>query len=129
MTLATFPMPLLRRFAALLAAGLAACTPAPPGAPIIASAPARNLVAVSAEGASTVRILYVSGPSIVLLHTVYMPPGERVRSIFWAEGEREAVIASSGTMLTVDTKTWRVEPISRLAAAASLRDAATDGRH
>jgi hypothetical protein len=127
MVVAARSSPMLRHFVVLLAAGLAACTPAPPGVPIIASAPARNLVAVSAEGASTVRIVYLNGPSIVLLHTVYMPPGERVRSVFWSEDQREAVIATSGTTLALDTRTWRVEPLSRL-AAASRRDAPADGR-
>ena len=117
----------LGRFAALagLACLLAACAPAPPGQPIMVTARTSGLTAVSAEGASNVRILYVHGGSIVLARIVFMPPGERVRSVQWSSDGRDAVITTSGGVLALDTRTWRLEPRARL-AASSRDDAGID---
>lgn len=117
----------LRRFASLAATAcmLAACAPAADGPPIIASARTTGLMAVSAAGATSVRILYVRGGSIVLLRTVFLPPGERVQSVTWSSDDCCALIETSGSVLALDTRTWRIESIGRL-AAASPDDAAVN---
>jgi hypothetical protein len=118
-----------RRIAAPVATAfiLVACAPAPDGPPLLAPAPTSGLVAVSAGGASSVRILYVRGGSIVLMRTVFLPPGEHVRALAWSPDERDAVIETSGGVLALDTRTWRLAPIVRLAAARDdARAAARD---
>jgi hypothetical protein len=106
-------------FAVLAAACLiTACAPAPDGRPILVSAPTTALVAVSSVGAGSVRILHVRGASIVLLRTVFMPQGERVQSVTWSSDECCAVIETSGKVLALDTRTWRLESRARVAVAA-----------
>lgn len=115
------PLRSLARFVSPLALALllAACAPAAVGPAILAPAPASNLVAVSAQGARDVRILYVSGGSIVLMRTVAMPPGGRVHTIAWsADGRGATIVTSAGEALALDTRTWRIEPVTRLAATS-----------
>jgi hypothetical protein len=76
------------------------------------------MVAVTAVGSANVRILYVRGGSIVLLRTIWLPPGDAVQSVTWSNGERDVLIATSGSVLALDTRTWRLESIPRLAAVA-----------
>jgi hypothetical protein len=97
---------------------LAACAPATAGDPIMASSGTSGMMAVTAENATSVRILYVRGGSIVLARMVFMPPGERVRSVQWSSDGRDAVIATSRGVLALDTRTWRLEPRARLAATS-----------
>ena len=110
-----------------VACALAGCAPAPDGQPILVSTPTTGLMAVSAVGATNVRVLHVRGGSIVLLRTVFLPPGERVQSVSWSSDERAALIATFGKVLTVDTRTWRIEWTAQLAAMAQ-RDTGVGGR-
>jgi hypothetical protein len=119
---------LAKRAPAIVAAlVLAACAPAPAGRPIMTSAPTTGLVAVSAEGSTSVRILYARGGSIVLMRTVFLPPGERVHALAWSSDERDAVITTTAGVLALDTRTWRLAPVVRLAALAR-DDAGAGGR-
>lgn len=119
----------LARVATLVAAGcaLAACTAAPVEQAILVSTPTTAVFAVSTVGATNVRFLHVRGGSIVLLRTVFLPPGERVQSVTWSDNEREALIATSSEVLSLDTRTWRIGSIVRLAARAQ-DDARLGGR-
>jgi hypothetical protein len=102
-----------------LACVVAACAPAPQGQPILAASRASGMLAVSAEGANNVRILYARGESIVLLRTVFMPAGERVRAVAWSDDDRGAVITTSSGVLALDTRTWRLASVTHVAAAAA----------
>ena len=110
-----------------VACALAGCAPAPDGQPILVSTPTTGLMAVSAVGATNVRVLHVRGGGIVLLRTVFLPPGERVQSVSWSSDERAALIATFGRVLTVDTRTWRIESTAQLAAMAP-HDTGVGGR-
>ena len=112
---------------AAVACALAGCAPAPDGQPILVSTPTTGLMAVSAVGATNVRVLHVRGGGIVLLRTVFLPPGERVQSVSWSSDERAALIATFGKVLTVDTRTWRIESTAQLAAMAP-HDTGVGGR-
>jgi hypothetical protein len=105
---------------------LAACAPVHGGPAILAAAPTTGLVAVTAVGSASVRLLYVRGGSIVLLRTVWLPPGDAVKSVTWSNSERDVLIATSGNVLALDTRTWRLESIQRLAAV--VRDDAGRSR-
>ena len=107
-----------RRLAAVACVLLAACAPVHGGRAILAAAPTAGMVAVTAVGSANVRILYVRGGSIVLLRTIWLPPGDAVQSVTWSNGERDVLIATSGSVLALDTRTWRLESIPRLAAVA-----------
>jgi hypothetical protein len=96
---------------------LAACAPVHGGSPILVAAPTTGMVAVTAVGSANVRLLYVRGGSIVLLKTVWLPPGDAVQSVTWSNRERDVLIATSASVLALDTRTWRLESIPRLAAA------------
>jgi hypothetical protein len=97
---------------------VAACAPAPAGAPILESARASDLLAVSAVGANTVRIVYANGGSIVVLRTVFLPRGERVQSVAWAADGEEAVVTTSGGAIALDVRNGRVRSVTRVAAAS-----------
>jgi hypothetical protein len=115
-----------RRLAVVGCVLLAACAPARGGLAILAAAPTNGMIAVSAAGSANVRLLYVRGGSIVLLRTVWLPPGDAVQSVTWSNDERDVLIATSGNVLAVDTRTWHLESIPRLAAVA--RDGAGKAR-
>jgi hypothetical protein len=115
-----------RRLAVVGCVRLAACAPARGGSASLAAAPRTGMIAVSAAGSANVRLLYVRGGSIVLLRTVWLPPGDAVQSVTWSNDERDVLIATSGNVLAVDTRTWRLESIPRLAAVA--RDDAGNSR-
>ena len=119
----------LRRIAAplVLALALGSCAAPPAGPSIMAPARTTGLIAVSTEGSASVRILHVRGASIVLLRTVFLPPGERVRSVAWSSDERRAVITTAGGVLALDTRSWRLAPVVRVAALAT-HEAGVDGR-
>jgi hypothetical protein len=97
---------------------LAACGPVSTGPAIVVAAPTTGMVAVTARGSANVRLLYARDGSIVLLRTVYLPPGDAVQSVAWSNDERDVLITTSGKVLALDTRTWRLESIPRLAAAA-----------
>jgi hypothetical protein len=97
---------------------LVACAPARTGPAILVAAPTTGMVAVTAVGAASVRLLYERDGSIVLLRTVTLPPGDAVQSVTWSNDERDVLIATSGRILALDTRTWCLESIPRLAAVA-----------
>ena len=76
------------------------------------------MIAVTAQGSASVRVLYVRGGSIVLLRTVALPKGDAVQSIRWSSDERDVLITSSEELLALDTRTWRLDALPQLAAAA-----------
>jgi len=117
---------LVRRHAAVAFGLLAACAPVRGGPAILVAAPTSGMVAVTAVGSPNVRLLYVRGGSIVLLRTVWLSPGDAVKSVTWSNGERDVLIATSGNVLALDTRTWRLESIQRLAAV--VRDDAGRSR-
>lgn len=100
------------------AALVSACAPAPPGAPILEAAGASDLLAVSAVGANSVRIVYANGGSIVVLRTVVLPSGERVQAVAWSADGQEAVVTTSGGAIALDIRNGRVHSVTRVAAAA-----------
>lgn len=97
---------------------LTACAPAPGGPAILAAAPTSGMIAVTSVGSASVRLLYARGGSIVLLRTIDLPPGDAVQSVTWSNDERDVLIATYGKVLALDTRTWRLESIPRLAAMA-----------
>ena len=107
-----------RRLAAVACVLLVACAPVHGGPAILAAAPTTGMVAVTVAGSANVRLLYVRDGSIVLLRTVWLPPGDAVQSVTWSNDERDVLIATSGKVLALDTRTWRLESIPRLAAVA-----------
>jgi len=107
-----------RLLAAVAMLALAACTPVRTAPAIVVAAPTTGMIAVTAQGSASVRLLYARGGSIVLLRTVYLPPGDAVQSVAWSSDEREVLIGTSGKVLALDTRTWRLESIPRLAAVA-----------
>jgi hypothetical protein len=107
-----------RRLAAVACVLLAACAPVHGGPAILVAAPTTGMVAVTAVGAASVRLLYVRDGSIVMLRTVWLPKGEAVQSVTWSNDERDVLIATSGRILALDTRTWCLESIPRLAAVA-----------
>ena len=114
-----FPVTRLSRlFATFALLMLAACGPVSTGLAIVVAAPTTGMVAVTARGSANVRLLYARDGSIVLLRTVYLPPGDAVQSVAWSNDERDVLITTSGKVLALDTRTWRLESIPRLAAAA-----------
>src|SRR4051812_37829422 len=94
-----------QRFAAVAAALLAACAPVQGGPAILAAAPTTGMIAVTAGGSASVRLLYVRGGSIVLLRTISLPRGDAVQSVTWSNDERDVLIQTSGKVLALDTRT------------------------
>jgi hypothetical protein len=109
---------LARLSAALAVLALAACAPVRTAPAIVVAAPTTGMIAVTELGSASVRLLYARGGSIVLLRTVYLQPGDAVQSVAWSNDERDVLIATSGKVLALDTRTWRLESIPRLAAVA-----------
>ena len=115
-----YPAP-TRTLAGLLAIAAAlllpSCGPPQRGAAILAATPTSGMIAVSAVGATTVRLLYSRDGGIVMLRTVYLPRRDAVQSVAWSTDERDVLITTSGGLLALDTRTGRLETIPRLAAA------------
>ena len=53
-----------------------------------------------------------------LAPAIDLPPGDAVQSVAWSNDVRDVLITTSGKVLALDTRTWRLESIPRLAAAA-----------
>lgn len=79
-----------------------------PGA-LMARAPDDMHVAVATAGTRNVRVLYLSGASIVRLREVFVPEGEAIVSIAWSNDGRAVIVTTRGPTFAVDTRTWRVE--------------------
>ena len=56
-----------------------------------------------------VRVLRVSGGSVVRLREVFVPEGEAIAGIAWSDDGREVIVTTRGPGLAVDTRTWRVD--------------------
>ena len=108
----------LQRLAALVAVTLAACAPVRNAPAILVAAPTTGMIAVTAQGSASVRVLHVRGGSIVLLRTVALPKGDAVQSVRWSSDERDVLITSSAQVLALDTRTWRLDALPQLAAVA-----------
>jgi dipeptidyl aminopeptidase/acylaminoacyl peptidase len=95
--------------AAALVGFAAGCgTPSAPGA-LVAKAPDGMRIAVASTGARNVRVLHVSGGSIVRLREAFVPQGEAIASIAWSDDGRDVIVTTRGPAFVVDTRTWRVE--------------------
>ena len=75
---------------------------------LVARAPDGVHIAVATAGARNVRVLYVSGGSIVRLHETFVPEGAAIAAIAWADEGRELIVRTAGPAFAVDTRTGRV---------------------
>jgi hypothetical protein len=66
-------------------------------------------IAVATSGARNVRVLHVSGASIVRLHEGFVPDGEAIVSIAWSDDGRDVVVATRRSTYALDTTTWHLE--------------------
>jgi hypothetical protein len=79
--------------------------------PIVASDAASGVMALSAVGARNVRVLYVRPPSIVLLREVFVPAGEHVIGVHFADTHDALIVDTDAERLALDTHTWRLAQI------------------
>jgi hypothetical protein len=84
---------------------------------LVARSPDGSRIAVASAGMRNVRVLRVSGGSVVRLREVFVPEGEAVAGIAWSDDGREVIVTTRGPGLAVDTRTWRVEGETARAAA------------
>lgn len=91
----------------ILTAATGCADPAANGT-LVARAPDGVRMAVAAQGARNVRVLHVDGGSIVRLREIFVPEGEAIAAIAWADDGRELIVSTRGPMYAVDTRTWRV---------------------
>jgi len=103
------PLPKLATIVAAAVLALAAGCGAP-AAPdtLVATAPDGVRIAVASAGGRNVRVLYVSGGSIVRLREVFVRDGEAVAGIAWSEDGREVIVSTRGPGLAVNARTWHV---------------------
>ena len=80
---------------------------------LVARAPDGVHIAVATAGARNVRVLYVSGGSIVRLHEAFVPGNAPVAGIAWSDDGRELVVRTSGPAFAIDTRTGRVDRVER----------------
>lgn len=107
----------------LLALLLAGCStpdgpPARDAAPILVTDARTGLVAVSSVGARNVRVLLVRAPSIVRLREVFVPHGEGVASVHWADGT--LIVETGATRFALDPATGRLARLADDLPAAGL---------
>jgi hypothetical protein len=77
---------------------------------LVATSPDGARIAVASAGMRNVRVLRVSGGSVVRLREVFVPEGEAIAGIAWSEDGREVIVTTTrGPGLAVDARTWRVE--------------------
>jgi hypothetical protein len=104
--------------AVLLAAILCtACAAPDAGAPraIVVQDAQSGVMALSAVGARSVRVLYVRPPSIVLLREVFVPQGEHVTGVRF-DGRPDALIVDTDSArFALDTRTGRLAEIRQQA--------------
>jgi hypothetical protein len=111
----------------LAALSVAGCTDAPsdrgvaPGASLLVSDPTTGLVAVSSVGARNVRVLLVSGPSIVRLREVFVPDGETVSAVHWQVGGSRLIIETDAMRFALDPSTGRLARLARDPAGLARR--------
>jgi hypothetical protein len=75
----------------------------------VATSPDGGRIAVASRGMRNVRVLRVSGGSVVRLREVFVPEGEVIAGIAWSDDVREVIVTTRGPGLAVDTRTWRVD--------------------
>ena len=66
-------------------------------------------IAVASPGMRNVRVLRVSGGSIVRLREVFVPEGAVISGIAWSDDGRDVIVTTRGPGFAVDTRTWRVD--------------------
>jgi WD40 repeat protein len=76
---------------------------------LVATSPDGARIAVASAGMRNVRVLRVSGGSVVRLREVFVPEGEAIAGIAWSDDGREVIVTTRGPGLAVDTRTWRVD--------------------
>jgi WD40 repeat protein len=90
----------------------AACgTPESPDT-LVATSPDGVRIAVASVGMRNVRVLRVSGGSVVRLREVFVPEGEVITAIAWSEDGHDVIVTTHGHGLAVDTRTRRVEGVT-----------------
>jgi len=118
--------------AALVAAVLLAGTPPTPAgpdagvatprvnSPILVTDAASGLTAISNVGAREVRVLYLRGPSIVLVREVFLPAGTAVTGLVPAGDGRGLIVEAGESRYALDLRTFQVaalpQPMHDLAA-------------
>ena len=111
--------------AAILAAAVfgitAGCDVSAAPGTLAASAPDGMRIAVATAGSRNVRVLHVSGGSIVRLREVFVPEGDAVLGIAWSADGRNVIVTTRGPVFAVDTQTWRVEAGAARAEERSAR--------
>jgi hypothetical protein len=90
-------------------------------ATLVATAPDGVRIAVASSGARNVRVLHVSGGSIVRLREVFVPEGEAIAAIGWSDDGRSVIVTTRGPQFAIDTRTWRVDGGSARAHADAAR--------
>ncbi len=78
----------------------------------VATSPDGARVAVASVGMRNVRVLRVSGGSVVRLREVFVPEGEVIAGIAWSDDGRDVIVTTRGPGLAVDTRTWRIEGVT-----------------
>jgi hypothetical protein len=78
-------------------------------------------IAVASTDARNLRVLYVSGGSIVRLREVFVPEGEAIAGIAWSDNGRDVIVTTRGGAFAVDTRTGRLD--------GAIARAAVDTRH
>jgi WD40 repeat protein len=76
---------------------------------LVATSPDGTRIALASAGMRNVRVLRVSGGSVVRLREVFVPEGEAVSGIAWSADGQDVIVTTHGPKLAVDTRTWRVE--------------------
>ena len=94
-----------------------------PAAPdtLVATSPDGSRIAVASAGMRNLRVLRVSGGSVVRLREVFVPEGEAIAGIAWSEDGRNVIVTTRGPRLAVDTRTWRVEGVTARAGVDTTR--------
>jgi hypothetical protein len=118
--------PLVLVLACLLIAGCTDAPPAPlaaPGTSILVADPSRGLVAVTSPGARNVRVLFVSGPTIVRLREVFVPEGETVSAVHWQPAEGRLIIETDAMRFALDPSTGRMARLAQDPAGLARRTA------
>jgi WD40 repeat protein len=100
---------ILATVAAAAFAFAAGCRAPPASDTLVATSPDGDRIAVASAGMRNLRVLRVSGGSIVRLREVFVPEGEVIYGITWSEDGRNVIVTTRGPGFAVDTRTWRVD--------------------
>jgi hypothetical protein len=94
----------------------AGCSNPNPTDTFVATSPDGARVAVASVGMRNIRVLRVSGGSVVRLREVFVPEGEVIAGIEWSPDGRDVIVTTRGSGLAVDTRTWRIEGVTARAS-------------